>query len=68
MYRTTIDGNEQTDTFPYAVINTDTGQTVNRYTHRSVADAVTYSLNTGIAGPMDEIGEHTRAALGPFTN
>jgi hypothetical protein len=54
-------GNEETDTFPWAVIS-PSGGIVNRFTHRAVADQIADRLNMRDAGyPYevdDEVAEH----------
>jgi hypothetical protein len=44
-YDTKIVGNTERDTFPYAVINLDTGQIVKQYSHMQTADDVVMRLN-----------------------
>ncbi len=59
-WRVQVVGDEYRDLYPYAVVNLETQETLNKYSHRSVADGVAFALNTNDVPERDvtEIEEH----------
>jgi hypothetical protein len=58
-----LTGDEDHDMFPWSVIDTVSGGTVNSFSHRAVADQVADRLNYGTFLPqsvedVDEVEEH----------
>lgn len=55
-------GNEQTDNFPFAVVNHH-GFEIDRYTDKSVACEIASRLNNGGASLLDEVWEQMPALI-----